>query len=86
MDKLTFNASNNVSMVEPSEGAGKVHPFYDANQCILVNEKVTEFRLKGKEMLRFSALVKIEGDGWVEFDVDSQHGGKTKKRVNINIQ
>jgi hypothetical protein len=85
-DKLTFNASNNISMVEPSEGVSKIHPFYDSNQCILANKKVTEFRLKGKEMLRFSALIRMQGsDGWVEFDVESQHGGTDKKRVKINI-
>lgn len=85
-DKLTFNASRNISMVEASEGGSKIDPFYTTIQCKVINEKVTEFRLKGKEMLRFSVLVKMEGsNGWVEFDVKSQHGGSDKKRININI-
>ena len=52
----------------------------------LINEKDTEFRLKGRDMLRFSALVKMEGsEGWVEFDVTSKHGGTDKKRINITL-
>ena len=85
-DKLKFNASKNISIVEPSEGASKTYPFYTTAECILINKEVTEFRLKGKEMLRFSVLVKMDGsDGWVEFDVDSKHGGTDKKRVNIKV-
>jgi len=85
-DKLTFNSSGNISLVESSEGTTKTDPFYSTIQCKVANKKVTEFRLKGKEMLRFSALVKMNGSsGWVEFDIESQHGGTTKKRININI-
>ena len=41
---------------------------------------------KGRETLRFSALVKMDGNqGYAEFTVDSQHGGKIKKRVTLKI-
>ena len=52
----------------------------------IVTGKGTEFRLKGKQTLRFCALVKLNGSsGWVEFKVKSQHGGITQKRVEIKV-
>jgi len=85
-DKLTLNSSKNITMIDASEGLTKIYPFYDTRQCTMINKKVTEFRLKGREMLRFSALVKIDGSkGWVEFDVKSKHGGTDRRRININI-
>jgi len=45
-----------------------------------------EFRLKGKQQLHFCVLVQMNGSqGWVEFNVKSQHGGNDKKRVNIKL-
>ncbi|MFH1941099.1 MAG: M14 family metallopeptidase [bacterium] len=85
-DKLAFSASRNISLVQPSESATKTDPFYTSIQCNVVNNKETEFRLKGKEMLRFSALIKMEGiSGWVEFAVKSKHGGTDKRKINITI-
>jgi len=45
-----------------------------------------EFMLKEKQTLHFCVLVQMDGSqGWVEFNVKSQHGGKDKKRVNIKL-
>ncbi len=85
-DKLTLNTSNNLSLVEPSESGSGISPFYTTNESIVINSKVTEFRIKGKEMLRFNALVRMEGSsGWVEFDIESKTGGTDRRRLNINI-
>jgi hypothetical protein len=49
-----------------------------------VTKKPAEFRLKGKEAKTFVALVKMDGSkGWVEFMVDSFHGGKATKRITL---
>ena len=45
-----------------------------------------EFQLKGKQTLRFCALVEMSGSqGWVEFTIQSKNGGTDKKRVNIKV-
>ena len=85
-DKLILTTSSKISMVQPSESASATYPFYTTNETIVINSKVTEFRIKGKEMLRFGALVKIEGsDGWIELEIDSTTGGADEKRVDIDI-
>jgi hypothetical protein len=49
-----------------------------------VTNKPAEFRLKGEEAKTFVALVKMDGSkGWVEFRVDSFHGGKDTKRITL---
>ena len=55
-------------------------------QTEMIAQSGTEFRLNGHQTQRFSTLVKMDGSqGYVEFLVDSQHGGKVKKRVNLKI-
>lgn len=85
-DKITLNSSNNISLVELPEGKTMVDPLSPGTQYDTIIEKGIEFRLKGKETLRFCALVKMDGSqGWVEVNVKSQHGGADKKRVNIKV-
>lgn len=85
-DKITFSSSKNISLVKIPEGTTTVDPLNYGAQCETITEKGTEFRLKGKQTLRFCALVKMDGSqGWVEVNVKSQHGGTDKKRVNINV-
>ena len=85
-DKITFNSSNNISSVEIPKDTTTVDAWNIRARCEAITKKTAEFRLKGKETLRFCVLVKMAGSqGWVEFDVKSQHGGKDKKRVNIKV-
>jgi hypothetical protein len=85
-DKITLKSSNNISLVKLPEGKTMVDPLNPGTQYETIIEKGTDFRLKGKETLRFCALVKMDGSqGWVEAKVESQHGGTAKKKVNIKI-
>jgi len=83
-DVLRFSASENITLVSPSKAQSLISPFNDSRERLLINKPETEFRLKGKEWLQFSALVKMDkGNGWVAFDVDSQHGGEDRKKIEI---
>ena len=85
-DKITLKSSNNISLVKLPEGKTMVDPLSPERQSETIIEKGTEFRLKGKETLRFCALVKMDGSqGWVEVNVKSQNGGADKKKVNIKV-
>ncbi len=85
-DKITISSSNNVSLVELPEGKAIVDPLNPGDQFDVVTEDGAEFRLKGKETLRFCALVKMSGStGWVEVQVVSKNGGTAKKRINIKV-
>ena len=45
-----------------------------------------QFRIKGNDTHTFRYLVNITGRrGWVELNLTSELGGKTSKRVNINV-
>jgi len=85
-DKITISSSNNVSLVDLPEGRTIVDPLNPGDQFDVVTEAGAEFRLKGKETLRFCAMVKMSGSsGWVEVQVVSKNGGTTKKRINIKV-
>lgn len=85
-DKITLKSSNNISLVKIPEGTTAVDLRHHRAQSEAITDKGTEFRLKGKQTLRFAALVKMDGSqGWVEVNVESQRGGKDKKRVNIKL-
>ena len=85
-DKLMFSSSNNISLVKIPEGTTTIDPLNYSTRCKAITEKETEFRLKGKQSLRFRTLVKMTGaSGWVEFNVKSFYGGKAKKRVSIRL-
>lgn len=85
-DKLTFSSSKNISLVKIPGAATKINPKNTSVQYETITGKVTEFRLKGKQTLRFCALVKIDGSsGWVEFHVKSQNGGSDSKKIKIKI-
>lgn len=83
-DKITFNSAKNIALVDLPAGDTRIDPINPGKKSAVITKKGTEFRLKGKETLWFCALVKMDGSsGWVEIDVDSQHGGKVKKRITI---
>jgi len=85
-DKITLKSSNNISLVKIPEGTTAVDLRHYRAQSEAITDKGAEFRLQGKQTLRFAALVKMDGSqGWVEVNVESQRGGKDKKRVNIKL-
>ena len=83
-DTISVKASQNISVVDiPGEST-----IVDQTDKLGASQPVTktpaEFRLKGKESKTFVALVKMDGSkGWVEFKVDSFHGGKDTKRITL---
>jgi hypothetical protein len=85
-DKITINTSKNISVVKIPKGSTIVDPLNKLTSSEPIAEKSAEFRLKGKQTLRFCTLVKMSGtQGWVEFQVKSQHGGTDKKRINFKV-
>ena len=86
-DKIALKSSNNVSMIEVPKGSAATNPTNPNAQVEVITKKGTEFWLKGKQTLRFGALVKMDGSqGWIEVLVKSQNGGTDTKRINIKVQ
>ena len=86
MDKMTVGSSNNISVVDIPEGPVIVDPLNNTASSEAMAKGTAEFRLGGKETKRFCTLVKMDGSqGWVEFKVESKHGGTATKRVNIKV-
>jgi hypothetical protein len=86
-DKITLKTSNNVSMIAVPKGSAAIDPTNPNAQVDVITKEGTEFWIKGKESLRFGALVKMDGSqGWVEVQVKSQRGGTDTKRINLKIQ
>jgi hypothetical protein len=83
-DKLLFSSSSNISLVEIPDTLTLIDPTNTSARYGAVSKKETEFRLLGKQTKWFRALIIVDGsNGWIEFNIDSKHGGKAKKRVNI---
>ena len=86
-DKIMLIASNNVSLIDIPKGSAAIDPSNPNAQVEVITKKGTEFWLKGKQTLRFGALVKMDGSqGWIEIQVKSQNGGTDTKRINLKIQ
>lgn len=85
-DKLSCESSNNITFIELPDKISTLNPINNNAKAISISKKIMEFRLKGKETLRFRALVKLNGPkGWLEFRIDSKHGGKDYKKINIVV-
>jgi hypothetical protein len=83
-DKISVKASQNISVVDIPGESTIVDQTNKMGSSQPVTKKPAEFRLKGKEAKTFVALVKMDGSkGWVEFMVDSFHGGKATKRITL---
>ena len=86
LDKLTFNSSNNITLIEMPDGETIINPLNRDTRCTMLTEKSAEFRLKGQQALQFRVLVKLNGsNGWVGFTITSQYGGTDSKRLTINV-
>lgn len=85
-DKLTLSTSANVMMVEVPPGVVRLDPLNDQSAATVLAAKTTEFRLRGRDSVRYRALMKITGgDGWVEIQADSKFGGTASRRVAIKV-
>ena len=85
-DKITLKGSNNIKHVAVPKGTTILDPQDDGSKFETISVKGAEFRLKGKETLRFCALIEMSGSqGWVEFTVVSKNGGTVKKKINIKV-
>jgi len=83
-DKISVATSNNLSVVDIPGESTIVDQTDKLGTSQPVTTKPAEFRLKGKETKTFVALIKMDGsNGWVEFQVESFHGGKDTKRITL---
>ncbi len=85
-DRISLKTSDNIAMIEIPEGSAFIDISDPGSQAEVITQKGTEFWLKGKQILRFCAMVKMDGNqGWVEFHVKSQRGRTDSKRINIKV-
>jgi hypothetical protein len=83
-DKLMFRSAGNVSMVAIPGGMTQIDPVNSTSRANAVGEATHEFRLRGQDSQTFRYLVeKSGGAGWVEFTVESYHGGTATLRADI---
>jgi len=85
-DKLAVSSSENVAILELPGGTSRIDAMNAQKIAATVSKaKPTEFRLKGKDSQRFRCLARLSGaSGWIEFQLESRHGGKDKKRIELN--
>jgi len=85
-DKLALSTSANVSIVEVPAGVVRFDPLNDQSTATVLTGKTAEFRLRGRDSIRYRALVKMTGaDGWVEVQTESKFGGTAARRVAIKM-
>jgi hypothetical protein len=60
-DKLTVSTSANAAMVEVPAGVVRFDPLNDQSAATVLTGKTTEFRLRGRDSIRYRALVKMTG-------------------------
>jgi hypothetical protein len=85
-DRLTITTSDNVKMLEVSEGQTILDSTNPADRIQTPKGKIAEFRLSGKSSQKYAYLVKMDGgSGWVEFEVSSKFGGTAKKRIALQV-
>ena len=85
-DRLSIGGSPNITLVELPEGAIRTDPADEGDAATPVGSRPAEFRLKGRETLRFRALVRMSGkEGWIEVKTASKAGGADSKRIAIKV-
>jgi hypothetical protein len=85
-DRLTIGASPNIQVLDVSAGSTLVEPTDPAGRAQTPKGRTAEFRLGGKQSLKFGYLVKMEGtSGWVEFEAVSKMGGAAKRRIDLTV-
>jgi hypothetical protein len=83
-DKLLFSSSENISLIEIPAGPSQLDSLNVGSSAEAVLAGGTDFRLRGRESKRFRGLVQMTGtEGWLEIHVESKHGGKAQKRIEL---
>lgn len=86
-DRLTLYSSSNIEIVDLMEDVTIFDPLDNQSTYQPIAGKNTEFRLKGKETLKFRGLIKMNGsNGWIEPTVESKMGGKDSKKIAIKVE
>ncbi|MGE5361020.1 MAG: M14 family metallopeptidase [Bacteroidales bacterium] len=85
-DKLSLASSANVTLVELPAGPLRVDAQNEQSVVNPLTGKTAEFRLRGRDMIRFRGLVRMSGDdGWVEVKAESKFGGTASRRIAIKV-
>jgi len=85
-DKLTFNSSPNISLLELPPTQSALDLTNRASLAPVAKGREVEFRLKGHDSQVYRYLVKLNGEeGWVEFAVSSKYGGQDSRRIAIKV-
>ena len=61
----------------------QIDPGVQASNAMGVGTATHEFRVRGQSEVTLRYLVQSSGGGWVEFEVDSFHGGTARQRAEI---
>jgi hypothetical protein len=85
-DTLTLTGSPNVSVVDLPAGPVRLDPGNEQAVATALGAKPAEFRLRGRDSIRFRGLVKMTGaEGWIELKTESKFGGSDTRRVAIKV-
>jgi hypothetical protein len=85
-DKVTLSSSPNVTIVEVPAGVVRLDAMNDQTAATTLAARTTEFRLRGRDSVRYRWLVKMTGgDGWVEVKTESKFGGTDTKRITVKV-
>lgn len=85
-DRLSVSTSPNVTLVELPDGVVRTDPSNAQAAATALTGKAAEFRLRGRDSIRFRGLVRMTGtEGWVELRAESKFGGVQTRRVAIKI-
>jgi len=85
-DRLTLTGSQNVAVVDLPAGPVRLDPGNEQAVATALGAKPAEFRLRGRDSIRFRGLVKMTGaEGWIELKTESKFGGSDTRRVAIRV-
>jgi hypothetical protein len=84
MDQLHFRSGGGVEMVAiPTGETTQIDPLNAGDRVTSVGEATHEFGLRGQDSQTFRYLVQGSSGGWVEFEVESFHGGTATQRIRL---
>jgi hypothetical protein len=85
-DKLTLTGSQNVTVVDLPGPSVRSDPGNELAIASALGSKPAEFRLRGRDSVRYRGLVRMTGtDGWIEVKAESKFGGTDTKRIPIRV-
>ncbi len=82
-DKLLFRSGGGVQLVAIPKASTQIDPANPMGASTGVGEATHEFRLRGEDSQTFRYLVQGSESGWVEFQVESFHGGTASRRITL---